>query len=260
MRNLKAILLIFVFGQACAEAPVVDIEDQSSGGQPARASGGQGSGSAQQVGVDMYYQVQMLQEEVRELRGLVEEQAHEIRQLKQRQMDDYRDLDRRLSALIKEGGAPASGAALPESADNGRPEPAARPVPAPREASDSDAERQSYAAAYDLLKDRKVEQATTAFRNHLKNFPDGQYAANAHYWLGEIHLLQNELESARQSFATVVNQFPAHRKAADAMFKLGKVLHLQGEDDRARQMLQKAVDAGGTAAELARAYLRDNFQ
>ena len=38
---------------------------------------------------DRYYQMQVLQEEVQMLRGMVEELNYELQQLKQRQMDDY---------------------------------------------------------------------------------------------------------------------------------------------------------------------------
>ena len=47
---------------------------------PDRAVDGQG---------DRYYQMQVLQEEVQMLRGMVEELNYELQQLKQRQMDDY---------------------------------------------------------------------------------------------------------------------------------------------------------------------------
>ena len=58
---------------------------------PDRAVDGQG---------DRYYQMQVLQEEVQMLRGMVEELNYELQQLKQRQMDDYLDIDRRLSAQV----------------------------------------------------------------------------------------------------------------------------------------------------------------
>ncbi|MEH6617383.1 MAG: YbgF trimerization domain-containing protein, partial [Porticoccus sp.] len=52
---------------------------------------------------DMHYQIQILQDEIRTLRGMVEEMNYEVTQLKARQMDDYMDLDRRLSAAAVVG-------------------------------------------------------------------------------------------------------------------------------------------------------------
>lgn len=43
--------------------------------------------------------MQLLQQEVLQLRGMVEEQAHELKRLKQQRLDDYLDLDRRLSKV-----------------------------------------------------------------------------------------------------------------------------------------------------------------
>ena len=48
--------------------------------------------------LDDFSKMQVLENEVMQLRGLVEELSNEVRQLKQRQMDDYIDLDRRISS------------------------------------------------------------------------------------------------------------------------------------------------------------------
>src|SRR5690606_23823944 len=140
----------------------------------------------------------------------------------QRQIDDYQDLDSRLSG----GAAPAPRVSVPAA------EPAVDPILAAAQAGgaggaidasgsveapaayvDSGAELASYTAAYDLLKNRQIDQAVTAFDAHLQRYPTGQYAANAHYWLGENYLLQNNLGSAEKAFATVVNELAADRKA-----------------------------------------------
>lgn len=54
--------------------------------------------TAQDFGADAVYQLQQLQEEVRQLRGLVEQQQRELERLRQRQRDQYLDLDSRLQA------------------------------------------------------------------------------------------------------------------------------------------------------------------
>ncbi len=227
---------------------------------------------AQQSGnptADLHYQLQMIQEELRTLRGMVEEQANEIRQLKQRQMDDYMDLDRRLSGNNYSGGAPAAavmGAATPSSSQLGStstPKQTSRgpagTTGAAQAASDKE-QLQDYTRAYNLLKDRKIDEAINAFDAHIASYPTGPYAANAHYWLGEIYLLRNDLPKAEAAFAAVVDNFPAHRKAGDAAFKLGTVYFQEGKKDKARTVLKKVADGSSSAAGLARAYLRDNLQ
>ncbi|MEZ5529763.1 MAG: tol-pal system protein YbgF [Porticoccaceae bacterium] len=199
---------------------------------------------------DSFSQLQMLQDEVRTLRGMVEELNNEVRQLKARQLDDYMDLDRRISGMATGGGAvsPASGS---QSGASSVSEPAATP-------SGGD-ETAHYTSAYDVLKAGKTTEAAALFKQHIERYPNGAYTANAYYWLGEIYLLQNDLEQARQAFAMVVNSYPVHRKASDATFKLGQVYHLMGDNAKAKSLLEKAAAGNDNAAKLAKSYLQQNF-
>jgi hypothetical protein len=54
---------------------------------------------------ELYYQMQLLQQEVMELRGRLEEQTYELRQLKQQSLERYVDMDRRVS----QGGGDSTG-------------------------------------------------------------------------------------------------------------------------------------------------------
>lgn len=233
--------------------------------------------SAQQGGFqgagDTFSRMQMMQEEISSLRGAVEELTHELEKLKKRQQDDYQDLDSRLSAAP--GSAPGElppRATAPPAANADEIDPIlaaaegggygvddALPQPGAPGPDASGNELRSYTAAYDLLKDRKIDQAVMAFTAHLQQYPTGKYAANAHYWLGEIYLLQNKLGAAETSFATVVNNFTTDRKAPDAMFKLGRVYHLQGQTAKAKAILERAVNTNSSASALAKAYLQENF-
>ena len=244
-----------------------------------------------------YNQSQMMQNEVRELRGLVEQLSYELQRVKQRQMDDYLDLDRRLSALLSgatpdEFGADAD-ANLQLSADGQTPAVVAGSLtkgalrldrePLDREPLDGDALReqsldgqsqaplatpainseeiaQNYAQASNLLlKQRDIKAAALAFKQHVLDYPASPYVANAYYWLGEIYLLQGQDEMARQAFVLVVEQHPNHGKAMDATFKLGKIYHQLGETDRARDLLEKASKGTGSAASKAQSYLKSHF-
>ncbi|MDX2465388.1 MAG: tol-pal system protein YbgF [Porticoccus sp.] len=208
---------------------------------------------------DVHYQVQLLQDEVRTLRGITEELDNEIRLLKKRQMDDYMDLDRRLSSRLSgvsgdasqpkgnESGAVIKGAAANEN------------VQASTSSSQADEERVHYDNAYAQLKAGKVTEAVSQFKAHISKYPTGKYVANAHYWLGEIYVLQNNLELARQSFSTVVESFPAHRKAPDSIFKLGQVYFMLGNKVKSKALLEKAAAGNDNASRLARGYLDENF-
>ncbi len=222
-----------------------------------------------------YNQSQMIQNEVRELRGLVEQLSYELQRVKQRQMDDYLDLDRRLSALLS-GATPDEFAV---DADNqtpaviaGSPDEVIQEQPLDQ-ALDAESQppsiapiinnqeiAQNYAQASNLLlKERDINAAALAFKQHVIDYPTSPYTANAYYWLGEIYLLQGQDEMARQAFTLVVEQHQNHGKAMDATFKLGKIYHQLGETDRALDLLEKASRGTGGAASKAQSYLKNNF-
>lgn len=232
-----------------AQVEVVDSQPLSSGGGSAEPAQGQG---ASEVQMEMYFQLQELQQEISELRGLVEEQSHEIQRLKQQRMEDYLDLDSRIGELSQGGGI--SGSLRPGGAQSDR---------AQRRPQGSDADRQTetekYRDAYELLRDRDIDGAIEAFNSYLEEYPDGNFAGNSHYWLGEIYLLKEDLDESQRWFERLLDRFPNDRKKADTQYKLGRVYHQQGEDGRARELLQEVASGTSDAARLARQYLNDNL-
>lgn len=242
---LFSLLPIFGF----AAAPVSELGSQPQVASPRAVPDPPAQTSTFNGGAQ--YQMQMLQEEVRTLRGMVEELSHEIRQLKSRQLDDYMDLDRRLSAIAA---GDSSVTPTPSRADS----PSAN-SPAAESVNSGTDEAKHYSNAYDQLKAGKTEDAIALFKKHLTDYPDGKLVANAHYWLGEIYLLQNDLDAARQAFSAVVEQYPANRKASDAAFKLGQVYFLMGDKVKAKSLLEASAAGNDNAATLAKRYLDQHF-
>ena len=268
-----SLLLPALASNAAAQAaPVVDLSSRAS--KPVVQSGATMGGS--------YNQSQMLQNEVRELRGMVEQLSYELQRVKQRQMDDYLDLDRRLSAVLsgatpddftadadsdlqlgadgqpvaEVAGAPIRG----ELSGDGQPQDLLSNDETTAPAINAEEIAQNYGQASNLLlKQRDINAAALAFKQHVVDYPNSPYTANAYYWLGEIYLLQGQDEMARQAFTLVVEQHPNHGKAMDATFKLGKIYHQLGETDRARDLLEKASRGTGGAAGKAQSYLKNNF-
>ena len=255
-------------------APVVDLSSASSSTPKAVKKPNATAG-------DSYYQSQMLQNEVRELRGMVEQLSYELQRVKQRQMDDYLDIDRRLSAVISGAASGESATVIEGQASTAvtgeQPlEPAEASVAtapttvqtilqrktqtATELAANSEEIAENYAQASNLLlKQRDFKGAVLAFKQHITYYPASPYIANAHYWLGEIYLLQGQDELARQAFTMVVEQHPTHGKALDANFKLGKIYYQLGETERARELLEAAAKGAGGAANKAQSYLKNNF-
>ena len=225
------------------------------GASAVAASGNQGRGG-QNLG-NLFYQIQQLQQEVMRLNGKVEEQAHELRVLKDQSLQRYMDLDKRLS-----GGAavtsPAAG-----SGSSAAPAPAA--PSSGSKASGQPGEAEAYRAAFALVNGQQFDSAVKAFQQFLRDYPDGKYAANAHYWLGELYLVvePRDLEASRQSFTLLLSQYPDTNKAPDAMYKLGKVYFDKGNREKAREYMDRVVNEYGSsnssAVKLARDFIAENY-
>ena len=207
------------------------------------------------------------------LRGMVEELSYELQQVKQRQLDDYLDIDRRLGIL--NGVLPADNVVPDSSLEQSLNSPSVEESSSAeiQESSgfvDADilnldddelAVKQDYEAASNkLLKDRDIEAATISLNAHLEKFPNSPFTANAHYWLGEIYLLQGETELARQAFTTITDEHKNHPKVMDSRFKLGKIYFQLGEIGRAKSLLEAAAKSSGGVASKARSFLDTNFQ
>jgi len=220
----------------------------------------QGKPSASNVQrAEQFYQIQVLKDEVRMLRGKVEEFSYQLQQIKQLQLDDYLDIDRRLIAItsskvtatpVGENTNETAGVATEAqlTVDSRQ---SSDPVIATAEAIEAD-----YLASSLLLKERDFDGAILAFKNHIERYTESPYAANAHYWLGEIYEFRGDIELAAQSFQLVVDNYSDHNKAMDARYKLGKLYYKQGDTKRAVALLQEAAQSNGGAGAKARAYLK----
>lgn len=233
------------------------------------ASGTGGQASGQNLG-NLFYQIQQLQQEVMRLNGRLEEQAHELRTLREQSLERYTDLDKRLSGS---SGVQPTAAAGGSSAGTASTFPiASTPVAtavATGNRSTSVAEQpgegEAYRAAYALVQGRQFDQAVGGFRTFLQDYPDGKYAPNAHYWLGELYLVIDppDLEASRQAFALLVSQYPDNSKAADALYKLGKVQFMKGNREKAREYLDLVIrqysSSNSAVVKLARDFIAENY-
>jgi len=205
----------------------------------------------------MFQQIQQLQDDVAELRGMLEEQTHQIEKLQADQKEQYLDLDRRMTAL--KGGAPAGGATAPSGPVAGGGAGGGNTTVgggSSATSAASNSERDAYTKAFNLTKDKRFPEAIAAFNQMLVSYPNGEYAGNAYYWLGEMYRATSAPEKARQSFAQVVNQFPTNAKVSDAMYKLGVVYNELGDRAKALEYLKRVQSQfpGTPAASLAQSY------
>ena len=242
-----------------APAPVASAPSDVMPGRPVDVPEGEvaaggidlvGAGSAPsgapEISGNLVYQVQVLRQELQQLRGLLEVQQNRIARMEKEQQQRYLDVDRRLAG----GGAVAEEPPAPAGE---------RPAVSDRVAGVDAGERAAYSAAVQLTREKQFQPAIEAFNRQLTEYPDGAFSANAFYWLGELYLAlpTPKLELARQSFAQVVNLYSDHPKVPDALYKLGVVYGKLGDRDAAERHMRRTRDEfpGTPAAGLAEAYL-----
>ncbi|KGE02595.1 TPR repeat protein [Pseudohaliea rubra DSM 19751] len=210
------------------------------------------SNSEETIG-NLFIQLQRLQQEVMQLNGKVEEQAYELRRLKEQSLERYLDLDRRLAG----SGAPTSGN-TGESTVIGMPD-----AGSGAEAAEQPGEGDAYRAAYARVRNQEFDAAVAAFKQFLERFPDGRYAPNAHYWLGELYLVLQppDPEAARQSFMLLLDQYPGNSKEPDALYKLGRVHYIKGNRERSREFMDRVLRQypDSSAAGLAGEFIDQNL-
>ena len=194
-----------------------------------------------------------LQTEVQQLTGKVEEQAHQIAELKKSQNTMYSDFDERLHSIESNttGSVPADVEAPLEQ--ESAVDPAANTAePAAPQASD--AEKQQYQQAYEALRRGHTNQSITEFNNFISQYPNGTYASNAQYWLGEAYKVNQDIDAARKAFNAVIRNYPSSAKVPDALLKLGYIEFDQKNWAKARDYLTRITNdyPSSTAAYLAK--------
>lgn len=221
-----------------------------------------------------------LQQQIDQLQGKLDELSHQNQALSDQMKQQYQDLNDRLNSLSANN-APAvkAPAALSDNvADSPDKTKLVTKPKAKAKANDdtmavaitnatdtaastanSDAETAAYQKGFNLLKKGDYVRAAPAFENFLKNFPNGPHAPNAHFWLGEIHLAQNQADAAASEYQRVINDFPSSDKVQMAVLKLGVAYHDQGDLCKAKTQFEKVIKQypKSTAATMAKKALQD---
>ena len=198
---------------------------------------------------ELFYRIQVLQQDLKDLRGTMEEQSYLIKRLERSQKEQYLDLDNRLVQL---GGADLeSRAAQTEDKESSE-----EVTTLLNEVPEFDNEREAYQYAFDLMRNRQYQESLAGFEEIIVAFPNGQYTPNAFYWIGELYLAQGDNEKSRQSFIQVISLYPDHQKVPDAMYKLGVVYFALGDNQSALRYLGQVQQEypNSSAAGLAARY------
>jgi tol-pal system protein YbgF len=260
-----AVLFLSLPLAAWAEYPVDDTSAASgNAGYPPAGYGTSGAyaggGATAPVSAQgqLFVQLQQMQQELGQLRGMLEEQQNEIQRLKQEGLERYQSLDQRLSGAAT--GAPATQNSPAAGAINAGGAPAAPSASAPASNAPGDPAKEKlyYDASFELIKAKDFDKASQAFEAFLRKYPNSQYAGNAQYWLGEVNVAQGRLQAAGQAFAKVSHNYPTHTKVPDSLYKLADVELRLGNVDKAKGIFQQVLTQypSSSAAQLAQRELK----
>lgn len=220
-------------------------------------------------------QVTNLQKELEQLRGQLEVQTYALEKLKNQQKAFYQDLDQRITQIRRPISTAAKNSTQVEKPTGALTVALSTPVAVvstttkkatkaglrdnliPVENTNG-TEQSRYEAAYQLIKTKQFSDAITVFRKFLQDYPRGHYAANAHYWLGEVLLLEDQEAAATREFKTIFQKFPLSAKVPDARLKLGLIYDRKGEQQRAKQQFERILQQypDTTSARLAMTHLQ----
>ena len=88
-----------------------------------------------------------------------------------------------------------------------------------------------YRNSYEFILSGDYATAEAGFRDLIARYPNGEHAADAHFWLGEALLAQEKPREAAEVFLSASRDFPQARKAPDTLFKLGTSMAAMGQRD-----------------------------
>ena len=95
--------------------------------------------------------------------------------------------------------------------------------------------------AFDNIRDKKWQDAKTSFEQFISDNPDNQLSGSAHYWLGELYILEKNYREAALIFAEGFQKFPDSIKAAEMLFKLSQSLYQVEKNVEACKTMEKLI-------------------
>ena len=196
------------------------------------------TGALSQRRADLLAEIQKTQAEIARLNGLLEELSYQQRQDQAAFSEFQGEVLKRLAALEKGKKVSAP--------------------PSPTGKTSRPGQEELYRQGLAALKQKNYARARKLFRQYLELYPQGKYAPNAYFWIGETYYAQRRYEEAILEYQKVVDHYPKHYKVPAALLKQAlSFLHL-GDNEAARILFRKIVKEypRSEQAPVARKYLK----
>ena len=208
---------------------------------------------------ELLLQIEQLRQETQALRGLMEELSYQLGQMSSDQKTRYLDLDQRLGELVRiqkeavaTSSTPTSTPATADSTTGGVGEAGAQ-ASVSNDISDQDA----YNSAFQLIRERKFDEALVAMDSFIRAYPDSELVLDARFWRGQVFDVLGRDEEAIEAFKSLTLVAPDYRRILQVKVKLGKLLIKNQDVMNGRKILQEvitqapeSVEAGLASREL----------
>ena len=168
----------------------------------------------------LYKKIEVLEEEIRDLRNILEENSILVDRSLELQQQRYLDLDARILEISKISSAKLSS------------------VDEQDQYLDTE-EKELFKSALILFEESRFAEALEIFSQIIITFPDGSFTADAYFWSGELFLAQEMFEDAKLSFKNVVDNFYQHSRTPDSLFKLGEIYRIEGDIERSLEFYDR---------------------
>jgi len=155
--------------------------------------------------LDLQGQIEVLNGDIRKLRGQNEESAHGLQEAEKRSKDFYVDLDTRLRHF--------------ESAEE-KAIKIVSPTADPSDPNDPAISNRAIENAYALFKNGDYENAAKSLREFIGMHSDSVHIPNAKRWLGDALYKLNNYKAAMDVYQGLLESTPSFSGASDVLFSI----------------------------------------
>src|SRR6185503_16400463 len=231
--------------------------------------------SATNPAIELVQQLEILRQELKQMRGQIEVLGNDVQNSAKRQRDMYVDLDGRLKRFEQQPPAagaapPAAGAAAPggpAAAAAGSPPPpgaaapgappsavATAPPATSAAAPPQPAETHAYETAQSQRRIGNYQGAIAAFQNFIAQYPKSQLAPRAQYWIGDSYYNLRDFKNAIASQQKLIANYPDSATIPDSLLNIASSQLELGDTVGARRTMDGLVTRYPTteAAEKAK--------
>jgi len=211
--------------------------------------------------LELVSQIELLRQELQNLRGQIEVLGNNIDGTAKRQRDMYVDLDTRLRRLEQPAAAgatppatPATPAASTPAAAAGGASPSAVSAATPASAPPDATESRAYEAAQNQRRIGNYQGAIVAFQSFIAQHPKSALAPRAQYWIGDSYFNLRDFKNAIASQQKLVSTYPDSSSVPDALLNIASSQMELGDTATARKTMDGLVSRYplSEAAEKAR--------